>query len=123
MAPIHMATFSAVRATTTISGRRRATLRGSSTHHPVVATSATAAIDTTIDELLAILRNDSVAGYLRNLPFIWARDLGTVALLLLTSPTVLGRLWRARGLFREAVRLGRLDAVRFAAHLQQGRTG
>jgi GT2 family glycosyltransferase len=72
---------------------------------------------------LVILRNDSVAGYLRNLPFIWARDLGTVGLLLLTSPAVLGRLWRARGLFREAVRLGRLDAARFEAHLQQGRTG
>jgi len=46
-----------------------------------------------------------------------------VGLLLLTSPAVLGRLWRARGLFREAVRLGRLDAARFEAHLQQGRTG
>jgi GT2 family glycosyltransferase len=72
---------------------------------------------------LAILRNDSVAGYLCNLPFIWCRDLATLALLLLTSPGVLARLWRERGLFRGALRRRRLDAGRFGAHVGEGRTG
>jgi GT2 family glycosyltransferase len=72
---------------------------------------------------LAILRNDSVAGYLRNLPFIWLRDLGTFALLLVASPGVLLRLWRHRALFRGALRLRRLDAARFGDHVEGGRTG
>jgi GT2 family glycosyltransferase len=72
---------------------------------------------------LTILRNDSVAGYLRNLPFIWARDLAVLALLLAASPGVVVRLWRQRRLFRGALRLRRLDATRFAAHVEQGRTG
>ena len=61
---------------------------------------------------LTILRNDSVAGYAANLPFIWSRDLGTLALLLVTSPAVLIRLWRARGLFSRARAKRRLDAGR-----------
>jgi GT2 family glycosyltransferase len=61
---------------------------------------------------LTILRNDTRTGYLRDLPFILSRDLATLALLLLTSPGVLVRLWRARGLFREALARRRLDALR-----------
>jgi GT2 family glycosyltransferase len=72
---------------------------------------------------LAILRNDSVAGYLRNLPFIWLRDLATLALLLVSSPGVLVRLWHHRALFRGALRRRRLDAARFGDHVEQGRTG
>jgi GT2 family glycosyltransferase len=72
---------------------------------------------------LTILRNDSVAGYLRNLPFIWSRDLATLALLLVTSPGVLVRIWRQRALFRDALRRRRLDAARIEAHVEQGRTG
>ncbi|NIL99637.1 MAG: glycosyltransferase [Acidobacteria bacterium] len=61
---------------------------------------------------LTIMRNDSVAGYVANIPFIWARDLGTLALLLVTSPGVLVRLWRSRPLFARARAKGRLDARR-----------
>ena len=66
---------------------------------------------------LTILRNDTLGGYLRNLPFIWARDLATLGLVALTSPSVLGRLWKSRGLFREARRRGRLDAARPRHHV------
>jgi len=61
---------------------------------------------------LTIIRNDSVAGYCANIPFIWARDLGTLALLLVTSPEVLLRLWRARHLFAQARGKRQLDAGR-----------
>lgn len=61
---------------------------------------------------LTILRNDTRRDYLVNLPFILARDLGIVALLLLTSPAVLLRLWRARGLFRQALDRRRHDLAR-----------
>jgi GT2 family glycosyltransferase len=61
---------------------------------------------------LTIVRNDSVAGYCSNIPFIWARDLGTLALILVTSPTVLARLWRARHAFAQAKAKRRLDAGR-----------
>jgi GT2 family glycosyltransferase len=61
---------------------------------------------------LTIVRNDSVAGYCSNIPFIWARDLGTLALLLVTSPTVLVRLWRSRHLFAQAKAKRGLDAGR-----------
>jgi len=61
---------------------------------------------------LTIVRNDSVAGYCSNIPFIWARDLGTLALILVTSPTVLIRLWRARHVFAQAKAKRRLDAGR-----------
>ncbi len=61
---------------------------------------------------LTILRNDTWAGYLGNLPFVLARDLALGSLLLLGSPRVLARLWRERGLFRRALALRRLDAGR-----------
>jgi len=61
---------------------------------------------------LAIMRNDSVAGYCANIPFIWARDLGTLVLLLVTSPVVLVRLWRSRHVFAAARAKRRLDAGR-----------
>jgi GT2 family glycosyltransferase len=61
---------------------------------------------------LTILRNDTPGGYLAALPFIWGRDLATLALLLLTSPGVLARLWRERALFRGALRKRKLDAAR-----------
>ena len=72
---------------------------------------------------LAILRNDSMAAYLRDLPFIWARDLATLLLMAATSPSVLARLWRERELFRGALERRRLDALRFGEHLESGRSG
>jgi hypothetical protein len=60
---------------------------------------------------LCILRNDTVAGYLANLPFVLARDLALAALAL-GSPSVLPRLWRSRALFRRALERRRLDAER-----------
>ena len=70
---------------------------------------------------LTILRNDTAGDYLRNLPFIWARDLGTLALLLATSPGVLARLWRARGLLAAARERRRLDAARPRHQVLEGR--
>jgi GT2 family glycosyltransferase len=67
---------------------------------------------------LTILRNDTPGGYLANLPFIWGRDAATLALLLATGPGVLARIWRARGLFREALRKRKLDAGRPRPHVQ-----
>jgi hypothetical protein len=61
---------------------------------------------------LTILRNDRARDYLRNLPFIWCRDAATFALLLMTGPSVLLRLWRERGLFLVARRKRRLDVAR-----------
>ncbi|HEX9426862.1 MAG TPA: glycosyltransferase family 2 protein [Candidatus Polarisedimenticolia bacterium] len=61
---------------------------------------------------MTILRNDTPRGYVSNLPFILARDLGMAALLLLSSPGVLRRLWRERAFFRRALELRRSDAVR-----------
>ena len=61
---------------------------------------------------LTIIRNDSVAGYLSNIPFIWARDLGTLALLLVSSPGVLLRLWKQRHVFFAASTKRRLDEGR-----------
>ena len=58
---------------------------------------------------LTILRNDSVAGYVSNIPFIWARDLGTLALLFVSSPGVLLRLWKQRHVFSAARAKRRLD--------------
>lgn len=69
---------------------------------------------------LTILKNDTPGAYLRNLPFILARDAGTLGLILLTSPGVLARLWRERGRFREALRRRRLDAARHVPHVQRG---
>jgi hypothetical protein len=72
---------------------------------------------------LTILRNDSVAGYLTNLPFVWGRDLCVLGLLMLTSPGVLARLWSNRGLFSETIRLRRLDEATMGNHVQQRRPG
>jgi GT2 family glycosyltransferase len=69
---------------------------------------------------LTILRNDTPGGYLGNLPFILARDIATLALLLFGSPGVLVRLWRERALFGDALRKRRLDAGRPRPHLEQG---
>jgi GT2 family glycosyltransferase len=69
---------------------------------------------------LTLLRNDSVAGYLANVPFIWGRDLATLILLLLTSPGVLPRLWGERRRFRRARELRRLDAARARTQFQPG---
>jgi GT2 family glycosyltransferase len=67
---------------------------------------------------LTILRNDTLGGYLRNLPFIAVRDLATLALLLVSSPRVVVRLWRERGLFREALRRRKLDSESPGHHTQ-----
>lgn len=64
---------------------------------------------------LTILRNDAPGDYFRNLPFILARDVATAGLLLVTSPGVLGRLWRNRSMFRRALEKGRLDRARMSA--------
>jgi GT2 family glycosyltransferase len=69
---------------------------------------------------LTILRNDSRAGYLGNLPFIMGRDFATLLLLLVSSPGVLARLWRERGIFRQARQKRQLDAARPRPHLEQG---
>jgi GT2 family glycosyltransferase len=61
---------------------------------------------------LTILRNDTLRGYLLNLPFILARDLGTALFLLCGSPGVFVRLWRARHLFREALARRRVELHR-----------
>jgi GT2 family glycosyltransferase len=61
---------------------------------------------------LTILRNDSVGAWLRDSPFILARDAATFLLLLLSGPSVLVRLWRERHLFRESRALGRRDRER-----------
>jgi len=64
---------------------------------------------------LTILRNDTLAGYLGHLPFILARDLVTLGLLLMTSPAVPLRLWRERHLFHQALDKRRRDAGRSPA--------
>lgn len=61
---------------------------------------------------LVILRNDRLRDYLRDLPFIFARDAAMLVLLASTSPGVLVRLWRERRVFREALRRRRLDSSR-----------
>jgi GT2 family glycosyltransferase len=61
---------------------------------------------------LTILRNDTVGAYLGSLPWIWGRDVATIVLLLLSSPTVLRRLWRHRELFAAALEKRRLDTSR-----------
>jgi len=69
---------------------------------------------------LTILRNDTLTGYLGNLPFILGRDIVTLLLLLVSSPGVLARLWRERAIFRQARRKRRLDAARPRPQLEQG---
>jgi len=61
---------------------------------------------------LTILRNDRLRDYVLHLPFIAARDLATLGLLALTSPSVLLRLWRNRKVFRGALERRRLDEAR-----------
>ena len=61
---------------------------------------------------LTILRNDTLPAYLANLPMIWSRDLATLMLLLVGSPSVLARLWRSRAIFSAARKRRRLDADR-----------
>ena len=61
---------------------------------------------------LTLLRNETAGGFLLHLPWILARDAVTLALLAGTSPSVLGRLWRARRLFAEAWEGRRLDFIR-----------
>ncbi len=72
---------------------------------------------------LVILKNDSLGGYLRNLPFIWARDLAMAGVLALTSPRVLLRLWRERGIFREVFARRRLAARPTGHETQKGDPG
>ena len=69
---------------------------------------------------LTILRNDTVGEYLRHLPFIWGRDVATFVLLLFSSPSVLLRLWRHRGLFAAALDKRRLDTSRSKHEVQRG---
>jgi GT2 family glycosyltransferase len=69
---------------------------------------------------LTILRNDTAAGYLANLPFVLGRDLALLALLAGTSPGVLRRLWSERRLFRGALERRRLDAARARHHVPRG---
>ncbi len=64
---------------------------------------------------LTILRNDTPRDYLANLAFILARDIAMLGLLVLSSPSVLMRLWRARRIFREALVKRRRDATRRSA--------
>jgi len=61
---------------------------------------------------LTMLRNDTLGGYLGNLPFILPRDVLVLGALLFTSPRVLLRLGGSRALFDEAVRKRRLDRKR-----------
>jgi GT2 family glycosyltransferase len=52
---------------------------------------------------LTILRNDRPGDFLLNLPFVLAREVATLGAILLTSPSVLLRLWRERAAFGRAV--------------------
>jgi len=69
---------------------------------------------------LTILRNDTVGAYVCNLPFVWGRDIATFVLLLLSSPTVLLRLWRHRELFAAALEKRRLDTSRARHEVERG---
>ena len=46
-----------------------------------------------------------------------------LGLLLVSSPGVLLRLWRERGIFRESLEIRRLDAARLRDHVEQRRPG
>jgi hypothetical protein len=69
---------------------------------------------------LCILRNDTLAGYARNLPFVLARDLAVLGLALCVAPGALARLWRERAVFSRALALRRLDAARARDHVVTG---
>ena len=66
---------------------------------------------------LTLIRNETLGGYVRHLPFIWARDLAMLALAGLTGPGVFVRLWRARGLAARARERRKLDAGRPRHHV------
>lgn len=70
---------------------------------------------------LTIRRNDTPRAFLRDLPWIAARDLATLALCATTSPGVLVRLFRERRVFRQAARGRRLDAGRGGNEVTAGR--
>ncbi|MDX1389347.1 MAG: hypothetical protein R3344_09160, partial [Acidobacteriota bacterium] len=72
---------------------------------------------------LTILKNDTLGGYLRNLPLIWARDLAVAGTLAVTSPGVLLRLWRERDVFERAIARRRLDAGGTGHETQEGAPG
>ncbi len=78
----------------------------------ILARSPAARFHIVKNRYLTILRNDTPGAYLRDLPFIASRDLALCGLLLLTSPSVLARLWRERSVFRSALERRRLDAAR-----------
>lgn len=69
---------------------------------------------------LTILRNETLRGYLANLPFILARDLAVLSLLAATSPRVLARLWRERAVFRRALERRLLDETRLRHKIESG---
>lgn len=71
---------------------------------------------------LTILRNDTPGAYVRNAPFIWARDIATFLFLLLLDRRALVRLWRARGLLAGALARRRLDGARSRDEVHRGST-
>lgn len=70
---------------------------------------------------LTMLRNDTPGAWLRNAPFIVTRDAAMLGAVLVTSPGVLFRLWRARAHFREALRSRRLDFMKRKHHTSASR--
>jgi len=93
--------------------------RGATADRPTVdrrasmlSRSATLRFHIVKNRYLAILRSDRPRDYVRDLPFVLARDAATLMLLLATSPSVIARLWRERRLFGEARRKRQLDAGR-----------
>lgn len=60
---------------------------------------------------LTLLRNDTPGAYLRDLPFIWVRDIAMLLVLGL-SPRLLSRLWYERAIFSQALTKRRLDTLR-----------
>lgn len=64
---------------------------------------------------LTILRNDTVTAYLTDFPFILARDLAMLGIVVATSPAILMRLWQARWLFGRALGLRKGDCLRSRA--------
>jgi len=72
---------------------------------------------------LTILRNDSPGAYLRNAPFIWARDVATFLFLALSDRAVLAKLWRQRAVFSGARERRRLDDARGRYEVKDGPAG
>lgn len=67
------------------------------------------------NRFLVMLRNDRLGDYLRDLPFILARDLAVASILCVASPTVLLRLAKSTRLVRRALDLRRRDRALRAA--------